>query len=327
MNKILCVGGEADKHLGVFNDLIDFSKDVDVLYIQPKYRTGIMGLICRVLLSARLNDIIPIPSFVKYLFYNISSCDCRNYDIILFVNGSLSSPFICRFLKKCKKRNVKIVLYVLDCLSSGSPVLKKTARLIKSSIWSEVFTFDINDAQLYGFKYIGLFYYSMLNNIQIFDNPKYDLYFTGGLKGGREKMIEDAFIAGKNNQTNLSFDVMTYNRDDVNYIDGIEYRNYWISYETIVENVCSSNCILDICQNNQVGPSFRYFEAVCYNRKLLTNNPNIKTLPYYNPKWMRIFSDVENIDWDWVKVREDVQYNYNGDFSPKKLIEFLNKYY
>ena len=56
MKRILCVGFEGDKHLGIFNDLIGLYEEVDVCYIQPKYNRGLMGFISRVFLSEKLSN-------------------------------------------------------------------------------------------------------------------------------------------------------------------------------------------------------------------------------------------------------------------------------
>ena len=38
---------------------------------------------------------------------------------------------------------------------------------------------------------------------------------------------------------------------------------------------------------------------------------------FYNAKYMQYFEKVDDIDWDWVKREEKINYEYNGDFSPK----------
>lgn len=40
---------------------------------------------------------------------------------------------------------------------------------------------------------------------------------------------------------------------------------------------------------------------------------------------MRYFENLKGIDIDWIRRREEIQYNYKGEFSPLKLIDFLDK--
>lgn len=41
---------------------------------------------------------------------------------------------------------------------------------------------------------------------------------------------------------------------------------------------------------------------------------------FYNTKYMQYFEKVDDIDWDWVKREEKINYEYNGDFSPKCFV-------
>ena len=71
------------------------------------------------------------------------------------------------------------------------------------------------------------------------------------------------------------------------------------------------------------GLSLRPYEAVCYNRKLLTNNKSILDFPYYDSRYMQYFETVEEIDWDWVKEDIPVDYGYDCKFSPMRLLEHM----
>ena len=108
-------------------------------------------------------------------------------------------------------------------------------------------------------------------------------------------------------------------------VEGINYiLNGVIPYKTVLNNLQNSKCILEILRDKQRGPSLRYFEAVCYNKKLLTNNPAIIDFPYYDERYMRVFSKPEDIDINWIKEDiSNVDYHYKGDFSPTKLIDYL----
>ena len=70
---------------------------------------------------------------------------------------------------------------------------------------------------------------------------------------------------------------------------------------------------------NQAGNTLRLKEAVCYNKCLITNNPFVKDSPYYHPDFMQIFKKVDDIDLS--RFAKEVDYKYNGEFSPCKLME------
>lgn len=47
----------------------------------------------------------------------------------------------------------------------------------------------------------------------------------------------------------------------------------------------------------------------------------LSTLPFYNPDYMFVFCDLEDIDLEWVKRSVKVDYHYNNEFSPKELVK------
>ena len=96
-------------------------------------------------------------------------------------------------------------------------------------------------------------------------------------------------------------------------------------YKDIIKEIKKSNCIVEILQKNQTGSTLRYYEAICYNKKLLTNNINVMNLPFYNEKYIRIFDDSFKIDYDWIKEEEIIDYQYNNLYSPIKILDLIEK--
>ena len=152
------------------------------------------------------------------------------------------------------------------------------------------------------------------------------MYFVGGMKGGREGVINDTYKYLYLKGCKCLFDLSAGGKK-VEKLKGVHYHIGWISYQEVLRSVSNSKCILEIMQENQAGATLRYFEAVCYNKKLLTNNTNIINFPYYNEKWMRIFKKPSDIDIDWILNDDIVDYHYSGDFSPNFLIDrILNEF-
>lgn len=93
----------------------------------------------------------------------------------------------------------------------------------------------------------------------------------------------------------------------------------------MISEVLKCNCILDALSPGQTGVSTRYYEAVCYNKKLLTNNKDVLNFPFYNPQYMKIYQNPEDIDWNWVKERVPIDYHYDKRFSPLRLLEWVEQ--
>lgn len=78
----------------------------------------------------------------------------------------------------------------------------------------------------------------------------------------------------------------------------------------------STNCILEILQEGQYQQSIRYFEAIIYNKKLLTNNKNVKNLPYFDERYMRYFSSITDIDLSGLKKKKILSITMMEDLVP-----------
>ena len=105
---------------------------------------------------------------------------------------------------------------------------------------------------------------------------------------------------------------------------GIIY-NSRISYLETISQAKATDCLLEILQKGQSGVTFRYYEAVCYNKKLLTNNVGVYNLPYYDSQYIQVFEDINDIDFEWIKKDIKIDYKYKGDFSPVNFIEQIKQ--
>lgn len=245
--------------------------------------------------------------------------------IVLFFNFNVSFVrYPAEVLRGYQKRwsNVRYVLCYLDPVSVGCSVYANYLR--ERSVFDAVYTFDQADAQKYNIIFWRTPYSSVpeLRCVQ----PKMDVYFTG-TTAGRGKTIHAVFQSGVEHGADVEMDLIpTLPDDDTDFSQSTEkYRLHPYSdivpYRTVLEKTLEARCILDVVRPNQTGLSLRAYEAVVYNRKLLTNNPSILTFPFYDPRYMRCFETVADIDWDWVKEDTPVDYHYSGEFSPINLLK------
>ncbi len=74
---------------------------------------------------------------------------------------------------------------------------------------------------------------------------------------------------------------------------------------------------------NQHGATLRTFEAVVYNKRLLTNNPFVNEFPYFRADYMKYFNDIGDIRKIHTSFfKEDLtDYCYNDEFSPRNLFD------
>lgn len=96
-----------------------------------------------------------------------------------------------------------------------------------------------------------------------------------------------------------------------------------VDYETSLQYILNTNCVLELSVDGIESYSDRVQKAIAYNKKILTNNANIKKNPFFNSNMIKIYSSICEIDPYFVKETIDkISYNYNNEFSP---IYFLKR--
>lgn len=222
----------------------------------------------------------------------------------------------CKYLaRKQKEKNITMVLIMVNTMARRGTLIVKRRKY-----FSQVYSFDRKDCETYGFTYHPTNYsMSSMNGSR---NATQDAFFVGVSKG-RAGIIAKIYERLTTEGAKAEF-----------YISGIEsgegrkhgiHYNQWLSYKQILENIRRSNCIVEVMDGAQEGVTLRTMEAICYNKKLLTNNRSIKNTPYYKSGNIQVFTDPDEIDVDFVKDRTDVNYHYRGEFSPIHLLEHINQ--
>lgn len=321
--KVLLIYPRSNKHLGLWNDLNSDNR-VYLRCTDRRFMNKFMRLIGSAFIKFH-NNVAHLP-FHNLLFnyYDLYKL-VKSIDHLVLIDGALNVVTLSE-LRRCRKKNpsLKISLYLINSLRAGSPILNKVRPLIGLFKWDNIFTFDPIDARDYGYTYLAFNYYSshgILNDCSV----ENDAYFVGGLKGGRNDLINETYNYLTNLGVKCHFDIMLPKSCCTGSLDGVHYYHGWRPYDEILSNVNKSKCIIEITQEYQSGATLRFFEAVCMNKKLISNNENIINFPFYNPKWMKVFHTPDDIDIDWMKCEDVVDYGYNGEFSPAHLVDYLQQ--
>ncbi|MCR5284600.1 MAG: hypothetical protein K6D95_03280 [Treponema sp.] len=254
----------------------------------------------------------------------------KQNDVIIICAQILNDIDISLFRRLKNKYNCKLCILCYDSVHASSPTFQAALPYVMNNKWDKVYTFDENDAKEFSWESLQLNYFSTkkYSLIPVIDNPEYDFYFTGSLKGNREELIFSTYKKLIDAGSKINFSVTCKSSEYEKYsreYDGINFYKSWRPYEDIIKETVNSRCIVEILQENQKAQSIRYFEALYFNKKLLTNNPNIVNMPYYNPRYMHYFKTAADIDINWVKDDVEVNYNYKNDFTPLNFIEQVKR--
>lgn len=131
----------------------------------------------------------------------------------------------------------------------------------------DIYSFDSSDADKYE---IGLKpqFTIIPKALLCKGSSMYDVYFLGQPKG-RLQILNDIKAEFEKRGIECFFIIV---KDVSDYI----------SYEENIKHVCSSRCVLEICQPGQGGLTLRALEAMLCGKKLITNNSAIKDADFYN---------------------------------------------
>lgn len=244
----------------------------------------------------------------------------RNY--IIFQTGIKFSAHYIERLKR--ERNACIVLYMPDNIRTMKIAQNKDEfiRFCRHYHVDQVYSFDKKDCEEFGAEFFD--FYSMLPTKvtqKKLEDGKPKILYVGGCRSRERLNTLHALYDRLKEQAHCTFYLNGVDSVDANR-DGIIY-NHPLSYAEVVELVQQHDVIVEIMNGNQAGNTLRLKEAVCYNKCLLTNNPFIKDSPYYHPDFMQIFNKVDDIALS--RFSMNVDYEYNGEFSPRKLMERIAK--
>lgn len=209
----------------------------------------------------------------------------------------------------------KIAVYLEDLYETG----KNLDYTIADRYANLIISYDRNDADAHGF----LYYPTFLSAVDIQDAgslPGSDVMFCGAAKKRYDSIIQSYKVF---KEAGLRCDFMVSRLlPGQNKIAGIDYIKYLISYKDYLRHVMRSDFILEIMQGNATGYTLRTWEAILYDKVLLTDNKAILKAPFYNKDQFIYFEKPEDIDFN--SIPRKVSHNsYARELSPVKFFDFI----
>ncbi len=254
----------------------------------------------------------------------VQCCPHSENVYVIFPNSALwYHPYLAGTLKHYKKlwNNIKYVLFYLDVVDSG--VSRAAHYLQKQQIFDLIYSYDAADAKNYQFIHWNTLYSKNEQASRIAADNQ--LYFCCGVTKARIPMLDAILSKCRQNNITCKMDLVCVepapSLEQYAPMATLLQAGQVLPYPEVLQRQLHAQCMLEVLQPGRSNLTLRPYEAVVYNRKLLTNSKSILDFPYYNPAYMQYFENIEDIDWDWVKRPCSVDYHYQGDFSPTLLLE------
>ena len=264
---------------------------------------------------------LPFKSLWKR-FYGIQNYhfDKNEKYCIVFLNGSLRLYFSKKYMLKFKKNhpNVKLVMILYDSFSNKSA--KRSIDMIP--VFDYVFSFDPGDCERHGFEYI----YSTFSKPDLvsYDVQKKSTAFFIGFGMGRLSLLQNTFAKITKELNGCRFYITGVKIEDQKPIKDVVY-NKTMFYDDEMQMIFNTDCVIEVVREGQTGVTLRTCEAVVFNKKLLTNNSSIRSMPFYDSRYMRVFDEIKESDIEFIKNKIPVKYDDCSYFSPLKIFDRLSE--
>ena len=160
-------------------------------------------------------------------------------------------------------------------------------------IFDRIFSFDLEDVKTYNFEHITNYIY--LEKQAPSSSFDYDVFIV---MSPDERLQQLNAIAKQLSELNISFKFIVVSHKNVpGLYPGIEYTNQEIGTKELKTYIEKSKVVLDLLRKNHNGMSFRIFEALAYQKKIITTNPSVKLYDFYDANNILVL-DGEDIDID-----------------------------
>lgn len=227
----------------------------------------------------------------KFLENYIHSNIEETQDIILIIRPDLLKDSFLRELKA--KTNCFIAYYYDSC--------KKYPRQVHiAAIFDEVYSYEAEDIQQYGFKETTNFIYDTACGTE---EIQYDIFnissFDSRIKELKTLAQELTLYDFK-----INFILFWFKKLNLPHFQTI---TAYFSLQETKELMLEAKAILDVQRSDQTGLSFRTFESLGYRRKLITTNAAVKNFDFYHANNILVI-DSQNLNVDEIKYFLELPY-------------------
>lgn len=192
----------------------------------------------------------------------------ESYDTILVFRGDRVPEFA---LKQFRKKSKEIINYQFDGMKMCPEIVNK------KNYFNTIYSFEKNDIINYPELHMKLatnFYFEYKNKNKQTE-PQTDFYYLGVGLPERINILKELHSIFP--ERKKLFIVSHQNPLPEFFIR----KN--IGYTANLNNVQNCRCLIDVKMEVHNGLSFRFFEALYYQKKLITNNKAAKDYDFYHP--------------------------------------------
>ncbi len=235
--------------------------------------------------------------------------DFPNVDFGLTIRADL---FEIKTLENIKKKSKKNFCYHWDGLSRFENIEKTI------SIFDKFYIFDKEDLQnkLKTYPTTNFFFDCYPDLIKKNKKPEFDVYYIGSYDNRILKLIEICEFLDSQ-KLNLNIIICGKPKRALKKYKYIKFIKKPLTYIENLKMVSNSSIIIDLHHEKiHNGLSFRTFESLGFDKKLITSNDIVKDYDFYNPEnifvYKNNFTEMKKfISTDYKSIDSKIKYKYS----------------
>lgn len=227
-------------------------------------------------------------------------------DIILTIKGDfIDSDSILKFKKYTKKS--------IGFFNDNIYRCPKIKRVLPS--FDEAYSFEKEDCANFNLQFAPNWIYTKKTTLPSKTVADYGVFNISTIDKRLSTLIKVAKELKSKNIT-FKFIVLDKKNKHKNEDDGLTYIDKPIPLSKVDEYTDRSKVLLDIHRDGQIGLTFRIFESLALEKKLITTNHDIKNYDFYNPNNILIIDKnnpkipVSFFENEYVKIPESIYQKY-----------------
>lgn len=316
--KFVVGGAENDYYEAAYADV---KRDSEAVYVDTliPFKSGLINFVYNHHFGVRISRIVNLPGKSLWNRFYLKN-DFSRDDKVCFVLFTRYLPLVRYGLLKYLRKHYpkcKIVLFYQDLAAK----VKGMDPNRVSDCFDLVLSFDQDDCKRYGWQYYPLVY----SKIDVPENsgiPRSDVYFVGKAKD-RLADILSAYEQLRDHGYVCDFHIVGVKPSERRFESEIDYCDQ-LPYMENLQRIAKTNCMLEIMQKGGHGYTLRYCEAIAYGKKLLTDNPEVSTAPFFSKDRISVFTKPSDMDLSILDSVGDVDYHFVENISPMRMLEFID---
>jgi len=247
-------------------------------------------------------------------------------DQILVINPDLIDK---KYHLEIKKHTHKYIAYLYDSMA------RYPVNHLLDGVFDNIFSFDPDDVKQFNFQKTTNYIYLDKQPLRFLETPKYQAFYIG-TRDSRLRLLKEIaqkldflkiaylFIIVEKKNWKKKIAALFFKDKEIN---AIQYRKHRVHQEDMGSFYDQTNVIVDLVRDQQSGLSFRIFEAMAFQKKIITSNTSIKEYDFYDPKNIMILDENQlHIDPDFFKtpyvpIPENIYNNYTLSHWVKLVFE------